>query len=53
MAAPDRPIAKDALADPVVVRLDADDFLGRCQVPGRDSHPSASVDAPEEHPAAH
>ena len=53
MAAPDRPIAKAASADQVVGRLDADDFPVPCQVPDRDSHPSASVDAPEEHPAAH
>ncbi len=52
MAAPDRPIAKDALADPVAVRPDADDFPVPCQVPDRDSHPSASVDAPEQRQAA-
>jgi hypothetical protein len=53
MAAPDRPIAKAASADQVAVRPDADDFPGRCQVPDRDSHPSASVVAPEERPVAH
>jgi hypothetical protein len=52
MAAPDRPIAKAASADQVVVRPDADDFPVPCQVPGRDSHPSASVDAPEQRQAA-
>jgi hypothetical protein len=35
-----------------VGRLDADDFPVRCQVPVRDSHPSASVDAPEQRQAA-
>jgi hypothetical protein len=53
MAVLDRLIAKDALADPVAVRLDADDFPELFQEPGRDSHQSASVDAQEEGLAAH
>jgi hypothetical protein len=46
-----RPIAKVAWVDQVVVRLGADDFPEPCQARDRDSHPSASADGAEEHPA--